>query len=224
MSSLFLLISDSALREAVVEQVKAFKLGEPRLLDTGQDWQKQEQGNTPSLIVVDDAGDAKKTEALLHVLKESPLPPVILMLGGEGDIEGVTETFTKPFRLGHLMARLRYYEETAPLLRDSVVSFGPYRVEPHNRRILCDNEEAPIRLTEKETALLVFLAQSREPVLRRDILASVWGYDERIDTRTLETHIYQLRRKLDNPAKGWGGEKWLVSDAGGYRLAWGQEE
>ena len=224
MSDLFLLIPDAALREAVVEQVKAAKLGEPRLLDSAQDWQRQDHGETPNIIVIDDAGDAKKTEALLRVLKESPLPPVILMLGGEGDIEGVTESFAKPFRLGHLVTRLRYYVETAPLLRDSIVTFGTYRLEPHKRCLMCEGEAEPIRLTEKETALLVFLAQSEESASRRDILASVWGYDERIDTRTLETHIYQLRRKLDNHAKGWGGEKWLVNDAGGYRLARGQEK
>jgi DNA-binding response OmpR family regulator len=58
--------------------------------------------------------------------------------------------------------------------------------------------------------LLVFLAAQPQPVTRRDILAGVWGYDERIDTHTLETHIYQLRRKLDGD--------WLVNEAGAYRL------
>ena len=69
-------------------------------------------------------------------------------------------------------------------------------------------------LTEKETALLVFLGHSHEPVTRRDILAAVWGYDENIDTHTLETHIYQLRRKLDGK-----DENWLINEAGAYRLA-----
>jgi DNA-binding response OmpR family regulator len=120
--------------------------------------------------------------------------------------------------LGHLATRLRYYLETAPLLRDRVIAFGPHRLEPQNRRILRGDETEAIRLTEKETALLVFLAQSKEPATRKDILASVWGYDERIDTHTLETHIYQLRRKLDS-----SGENWLINEAGTYRLAGIQE-
>jgi len=94
------------------------------------------------------------------------------------------------------------------------VTFGPYRLESQNRRVLRDNEADPIRLTEKETALLVYLAQNKTPSTRQDILANVWGYDERIDTHTLETHIYQLRRKLDRE-----GENWLLSEAGAYRLA-----
>ena len=36
----------------------------------------------------------------------------------------------------------------------------------------------------------------------KELLAAIWGYDARIDTHTLETHIYQLRRKLDPESKG----------------------
>ena len=140
------------------------------------------------------------------------------MLGGTDEVEGVTETFAKPVRLGHLLTRVRYYLETAPLLRDRAIAFGPWRLEPQNRRLTRDNDAEPVRLTEKETALLVYLAQSKEPATRRDILANVWGYDERIDTHTLETHIYQLRRKLEGGGKE-GGENWLVFEDGAYHLA-----
>lgn len=219
MSGLFLLIPEIALREAVAEQIKAAKLGEPRLIDTAQDWVKQHAGSGTDIVIIDDAGDQTKTADLLQRFGQASERPTILMLGGTDDADGVTETFAKPFRLGHLMTRLRYYMETAPGLRECVITFGPFRLEPQNRRILCGGETDTIRLTEKETALLVFLAQNKEPATRQDILASVWGYDERIDTHTLETHIYQLRRKL-----GSEGENWLIFDAGAYRLARGQEE
>lgn len=218
MSAVFLLTPDSALREAVVEQIGAAKLGEARIVDTVQAFLKQADGKNPSALLIDEAVYDKKTASLLRELGEGPEKPALLVLGGGEDIEGVHETFAKPLRLGHLITRLRYYLETAPLLRDRAVCFGPYRLEPQNRRILGEKTGEPIRLTEKETALLVFLAQNKNSVSRRDILAAVWGYDERIDTHTLETHIYQLRRKLDKD-----GESWLVSEAGAYRLAGGQE-
>ncbi|MDR3425719.1 MAG: response regulator transcription factor [Alphaproteobacteria bacterium] len=211
MPSIFLLISDTSLREAVVEQIKAAKLGEPRVVDPVE-------AGASDVVIIDDSEGGNKTAALLRSLAAHSEKPVILLLGGGDDCEGATETFAKPLRLGHLIARLRYYLETAPLLRPSVIVFGPYRLEPENRRVFCENSAEPIRLTEKETALLVFLAQSPKPATRRDILAAVWGYDERIDTHTLETHIYQLRRKLDNR-----GENWLVNEAGVYRLARGQD-
>jgi DNA-binding response OmpR family regulator len=214
MPDIFLLIPDVPLREAVIEQIKAAKLGEARVIDSEQAVLKQGSEETPNIVVVDDAGSEKKTEALIRSLGENPGQPVILLLGGTNDTEGVAETLSKPFRLGHLVARLRYYLETAPLLRNRVVTFGPYRLEPQNRRILREDEADSIRLTEKETALLIYLAQSKNPSTRKEILAYVWGYDEQIDTHTMETHIYQLRRKLDKE-----GENWLINEAGAYRLA-----
>jgi DNA-binding response OmpR family regulator len=217
MPALFLLIPDAALREAVVEQLAAAKIGEARLVDTLQAFLKQVEGGMSCILVVDEAAYDKKNAALLCGLESAPEKPVLLLLGSGDDAEGLNETFAKPLRLGHLLARLRYYMETAPLLRDRSVCFGSYRLEPQNRRVFGAKEAEPIRLTEKETALLVFLAQNKEPATRRDILAAVWGYDERIDTHTLETHIYQLRRKLAD-----GEENWLVSESGTYRLARGQ--
>lgn len=218
MPELFLLISDNALRDAVIEQIKAAKLSNPHIIELSSLVSKQRSENVPDILIVDDPGSEKKTEEIVLSLEQEQNKPVVLMLGGATDITGVAETFSKPFRLGHLMSRLKYYLETAPLLRDRIIAFGPHRLEPQNRRLLREGETEPIRLTEKETALLVFLAQTKAPATRQDLLANVWGYDERIDTHTLETHIYQLRRKLDKE-----GENWLVNDAGTYRLAEIQE-
>jgi len=218
MPELYLLIPDNALRDAVTEQIKAAKLGDPLVIESLSAVPKQEGENAPDILIVDDLGSDKKTAELIQTLEQGQKKPVVLMLGGVADIAGVDESFSKPFRLGHLISRMKYYLETAPLLRNRIVAFGPYCLEPQNRRILRKGEGEPIRLTEKETALLVFLAQTKASATRQDILANVWGYDERIDTHTLETHIYQLRRKLDKE-----GENWLINDAGTYRLAETQE-
>jgi DNA-binding response OmpR family regulator len=95
------------------------------------------------------------------------------------------------------------------------VVIGVYRLEPQNRQMIQTENGTVIRLTEKETALLDYLAQSTAPVTREELLAAIWGYDGRIDTHTLETHIYQLRRKLDPEEKG---DDLLVNEGGSYRL------
>ena len=218
MSELYLLISDTALRDAVIEQINAAKLGNPCVIESPSLVPKQEVENAPDILIVEDPGSEKKTAELVKFLEEEQKKLVVLMLGGADDSAGVAETFLKPFRLGHLMSRLKYYLETAPLLRDRIIAFGPYRLEPQNRRVFREKDADPIHLTEKETALLVFLAQNNNPATRQDILANVWGYDERIDTHTLETHVYQLRRKLDKE-----GENWLLNEAGTYHLAEIQE-
>ena len=56
-----------------------------------------------------------------------------------------------------------------------------------------------INLTEKESKLLNFILENKEKILKKDeILINVWGISERINTHTLETHIYSLKKKLSN--------------------------
>ena len=55
------------------------------------------------------------------------------------------------------------------------------------------------KLSEKENALLVCLLNAPQGgIARLNLLKKVWGYDERLETRTLETHIYQLRQKIEH--------------------------
>ena len=113
-------------------------------------------------------------------------------------------------RLGEILDRLNFYRQAVTPL-----SFGPFRLEPQKRQVMLTTTGEIVRLTEKESALLANLAESDKPLAREDLLAAVWDYDARIDTRTLETHIYQLRRKLDPDGKG---TEWILHEDGGYRL------
>jgi len=209
MVTVYLLISDIILRDAVVEQISAAGMGLPRIVS------KIQEAVPSELVIIDEDDFDKKTAGFLS---ERADKPAIFLLGDGGQADLATETFAKPFRLGHLITRIRYHIETAPLLRGRIITFGGYRLEPQNRRLFHEKKSDPIRLTEKETALLVYLADCKAPATRQDILASVWGYDEHIDTHTLETHVYQLRRKLDEV-----GENWLICEAGAYRLSRGSE-
>lgn len=73
------------------------------------------------------------------------------------------------------------------------------------------------RLTEKEEAILARLAQANGAVVSKAaLLLEVWGYGPKVSTRTLETHIHRLRRKIEkDPAH----PQRLVTEANGYRLA-----
>jgi hypothetical protein len=73
------------------------------------------------------------------------------------------------------------------------------------------------RLTEKEAAILHRLAQAKGATISKTaLLADVWGYGPNVSTRTLETHIHRLRRKIEadprRPMK-------LLTEEGGYRLS-----
>lgn len=75
----------------------------------------------------------------------------------------------------------------------------------------------PIKLTEKEVAVLVLLEREKgQAVSREALLENVWQYAEGVETHTLETHIYRLRQKIEeDPAQ----PKILQTSEAGYFLA-----
>jgi DNA-binding response OmpR family regulator len=149
--------------------------------------------------------------------------PVILMNGADRSC-AVHDTITiaKPFRLSELMARLRAQLEARAKIdagsdAPASVRIGPYEFSLEDKALRHGAANLRIRLTEKEAAILAFLHRMGErAVPRRELLTEVWGYNPAVTTQTLETHIYRLRRKIeDNPAKAC----LLITEAGGYRLA-----
>ena len=69
---------------------------------------------------------------------------------------------------------------------------------PETKVLLDKNNSVTINLTEKESRLLNFILENKVKVLKKDeILTNVWGISERLNTHTLETHIYSLKKKLD---------------------------
>jgi DNA-binding response OmpR family regulator len=116
----------------------------------------------------------------------------------------------KPFRLPDLGARL------AELVRQPV-SLGPVLLDVGARCLRGDKTAPVVRLTEKETALLLRLRKADGACISRDqLLGEVWGYGSGVTTHTLETHIYRLRKKLKSYPDL---EHRLVTEDGGYRLS-----
>ena len=55
-----------------------------------------------------------------------------------------------------------------------------------------------LKLTEKETDILVFLNSSKKPKTINELQKKVWGHNSQLETHTVETHIYRLRKKILN--------------------------
>jgi len=102
----------------------------------------------------------------------------------------------KPFRLKQII----------DIIKDFFISYETYQkhikithdliFRPETKTLL--NKNKIINLTEKESRLLNFILENKENVVKKDeILINVWGITERINTHTLETHIYSLKKKLD---------------------------
>ena len=97
---------------------------------------------------------------------------------------------TQKIRLGAIIDALN-----APHTDENEIIIGPYRLDPYLHIL---HGEQDIRLTEKESALLRMLHDSGGVVGREALLREVWGYGARVETHTLETHIYRLRQKIES--------------------------
>lgn len=164
-------------------------------------------------------GTAAQCDVVEKIAKLQPGAVYICVGDAPHKALGVKDSdhFSRPLRIGALLDRVRRYvrlSETAG--QATPVAIGPYTLDlVHN--LLNADSTAPIRLTDKESHMLAFLAAAKGAfVERKALLEEVWGYAENVETHTLETHIYRLRQKIEkdpsNPAL-------LMTEDQGYRLA-----
>jgi DNA-binding response OmpR family regulator len=167
---------------------------------------------------------------ILRTLREEGVrTPVIVLTARDQEVDkvrglrlGADDYVTKPFGLLELLARVdavRRRLRPATADRDEArgaepITFGDIRIEPATRTVL--RAGAPVPLTPKEFDLLLTLARrAGEVVSRYELLREVWGYGSDVMSRTVDTHVRQLRMKLEDSR----AEPWIITvRKSGYRL------
>ena len=93
----------------------------------------------------------------------------------------------------------------------SDVSIGSYKLNLNSRKISKNDQFTD--LTEREINLIIFLKKSKLPVNINELQKKVWEYGSDLDTHTVETHIYRLRKKIKEK---FNDEKFILSSKKGY--------
>ncbi len=164
--------------------------------------------------------------ALLRAARERGLRAPVLILTALGEEAekvrgfrfGADDYVTKPFGLMELLARVEALLRRAS--RGDDVLKETYRlggVEVQTSAHVVTRDGALVQLRPREYDLLVALCRRRgEVISRADLLKDVWGYGDDVVTRTVDTHVAELRRKLEvDPAL----PRWIVTvPRAGYRL------
>jgi len=132
---------------------------------------------------------------------------------------GADDYITKPFSTFELHARvkalLRRSEIRDQQAAATTIQVGPFELDPSKYEFTKDGK--PVQLTTIEFALMKMLMQHAGHVLKRDdILRSIWGDEVYVTSRTVDTHIANLRRKIeDDPDQSY----WITGIRGvGYKF------
>lgn len=188
----------------------------------------QARSARPDLIILDLMLPGLDGYRVLRALREDGLDMPVLILTAHGQEAdkvrgfklGADDYVTKPFGILELVARVAaLLRRTGRPERDAAARarerFGEIEIDPSTRTVYRRREAVP--LTPMEFDLLVALVRRRGAVVSRlDLLHEVWGHSSAVLTRTVDTHIAELRRKLEeNPAMP---RHILTVRKAGYRL------
>jgi two-component system, OmpR family, response regulator MprA len=187
---------------------------------------KLAQEEKPALALLDIEMPGMGGLEVIARLRELGLAIPVLVLSGRREVEdrvkgltiGADDYLGKPYDYTELLARvqalLRRHEPAAAAAAG--LKIGGLAIDL--KLMEARGAAGPIKLSRTECAILELLARHRgEPVTRERMLDVVWGYTYLPETRTLDTHIWRLRKKLGDDGKE---PRWIKSvTSAGYLLA-----
>ena len=208
------LLEDDADQAALVGQWLEESGYTVRIFRTAAEFRRRQGGEVIDLLLLDwMLPDTPGIEVIgwIRASPNSRLPVIFLTArGAEEDLvralaNGGDDYVVKPAKKNELIARvnalLRRHGGTGE--NDGEIDLPPYKLDAQRRRISVNGRE--IELTQREFDLANFLFRRQGRIVGRDaLLENVWNLSAAVSTRTVDTHVSRLRKKLDlNGENGW---------------------
>jgi DNA-binding response OmpR family regulator len=226
--TILIIEDDPASRELVrlAVQSQSYNLVEAT---TGDDGLEKARSESPDLILLDiNLPGMSGLDVCRKLRAEGSLVPIIMLTGKTDTIDkvvglevGADDYVTKPFEVRELLARVGAHLRRSESVADVVPNktrreFPGLVIDIGRRQVWRDGTE--IRLTVTEFNVLGLLTSRPGQVFsRNDLLKEVWGYEMDIETRTVDAHVYRLRKKIEVDSER---PRYIHSVPGiGYRFA-----
>jgi two-component system response regulator RegX3 len=160
----------------------------------------------PDLVLLDVMLPDQSGIELCQQMRALKPIPIIMVTARDSEVDvvlglelGASDYVAKPFRLRELVARMRAVLRRGAAVaehHEEVLHVGPVRLDAGRREVTV--HEQPVELSRKEFDLLSLLMSHSGQVVTRDgCIDRLWWDQELTDTRTLDTHIKRLRRKIE---------------------------
>ena len=112
------------------------------------------------------------------------------------DIENQIEITNFPIDIVKLVENINIKFLKKKYNQQLEIDLGVYKLNLNSRKIY--NSEKSLDLTEREANIIVFLNNSKKPVKISKLQTEVWCHNSKLETHTVETHIYRLRKKIND--------------------------
>ncbi len=118
-----------------------------------------------------------------------------------------------PINISKLIEKINIEFLKLQFSNQSHMKINDYTINLNSREMLMNDNK--IKLTEKEIYIITYLSKVNKPVNINELQKNVWSYQSDIETHTVETHIYRLRKKI---LKTFKDNEFIVSKKNGYKI------
>ena len=129
------------------------------------------------------------------------------------DIDNQFVLGNKPINIFKLIEKINIEFLKIQFNTQSKVKINNYIIDVNSREMLIN--DIKLKLTEKEINTITYLSKSNKPVSIDELQEKVWSYQSDIETHTVETHIYRLRKKILNI---FNDKDFIISEKNGYQI------
>ncbi len=148
--------------------------------------------NISAILAHNEALNINENLIFINNLIDKP----VLLLEGESTYinSNFTEKMNFPLILSEFNIKIANLIISNKFIRNSLIKINDYIMDKNEKKL--KKKKLFILLTEREIQLIELLHNEKKPLSKNDILKKVWKYSEGVDTHTVETHIYRLRKKI----------------------------
>ena len=170
------------------------------------------------IIICSLGSNLNSFNVIRSIFKEKPAYKIIQILDKNNDLKHDFSSFflVKPFLINKLLLILSKSKRKNSIRKKKFISLKNGLIFKKSQRKLSNiKRNKEITLTEKECDILNYLIKEKRFIKKIDLLESIWGFNKKVKTRTLETHIYRLRKKL---IEIFDDDKFIISTKEGYKI------
>ena len=118
-----------------------------------------------------------------------------------------------PIKLSKLIEKLNIEFLKKNFHNQSGLKIKKYNLDLNSRELIFNDKK--VKLTEKESNIILYISNSTKPVSIEDLQLNVWGYHSDLETHTVETHVYRLRKKISTT---FDDNYFINSKKNGYQI------